>query len=49
MEDIVARVAQLERAAGSARKLRKRSAILTWPSKKTLRGPATNDGADNGE
>ena len=49
MEGIEARVAQLERAADSARKLRKRSAILTWPSKKTLRGPATNDGADNGE
>ena len=49
MEGIEARVAQLERAADSARKLRKRSAILTWPSKKTLPGPATNDGADNGE
>ena len=49
MEGIEARVAQLERAADSAKKSRKRSAILTWPSKKTLRGPATNDGADNGE
>ena len=49
MEDIEARVAQLERAAGSAKKSRKRSAILIWPSKKTLRGPATNGGADHGE
>ena len=49
MEGIEARVAQLERAADSAKKSRKRSAILTWPSKKTLPGPATNDGADNGE
>ena len=49
MEGIEARVAQLERAADSAKRSRRRSAILTWPSKKTLPGPATNDGADNGE
>jgi hypothetical protein len=33
IEDIIARVSDLERAAGSTKRSRKRSAILTWPSK----------------
>jgi hypothetical protein len=49
MEDIVARVAELERAAGSAHRSHKPSAILSWPNKKALPGPAINAGADNGE
>jgi len=49
MEGIEARVVELERTTGSAKKSRKRSAILIWPSTKALPGPATNDGADNGE
>lgn len=41
MEDIEARVAELERAAGAAKKSRQRSAILTLSSTKALPGPAT--------
>src|ERR1017187_5313369 len=41
IEDIEARVAELERAAGSAKRSRKRSAILTFTSTKALPGPAT--------
>ena len=47
--DIAARVAQLERAADSARRSRKRSAILTLPSPKALPSPETNAGVDNSE
>ncbi|MGO9013283.1 MAG: hypothetical protein ACLQPN_24565 [Bryobacteraceae bacterium] len=47
--DIVARVAQLERAADSAKRSRKRSAILTLPSTKALPSPATNAGRENSE
>jgi transposase-like protein len=47
--DIVARVAQLERAADSAKRPRKRSAILTLPSQKALPSPAANAGTDNSE
>jgi hypothetical protein len=51
MEDIVTRVADLERAAGSTYRSPQPSAILTWPDKKALPlpGQATNVGADNGE
>jgi hypothetical protein len=49
MENIVARVAELERAAGSAHRSHQPSAILTWPNTKVLPGPATKTGADNGE
>ena len=49
MAAIVARLAQLERAADSARRLPKRSAILTLPSTKALPCPATNASPDNGE
>jgi hypothetical protein len=49
IKDIVARVAELERAAGSARRPRKRSVILAWSSSMALPDPATNDGSDNGE
>ena len=49
MEDIAARVAELERAAGSAHRSHQPSAILTWPNKKALPGPATEAGEDNGE
>jgi hypothetical protein len=41
MEDIEARVAELERAAGSAKRSRKRSAILTLTIPKALPVPAT--------
>jgi hypothetical protein len=41
MEDFEARVAELERAAGSAKRSRKRSAILTLSSTRALPGPAT--------
>jgi transposase-like protein len=41
IEDIEARVAELERTAGSARKSPKRSADLTWLSAMPLPGPAT--------
>ena len=41
MEDLVARVAELERTAGSPRKSRKRSADLTWLNATPLPGPAT--------
>jgi transposase-like protein len=41
MEDIEARVAELERAADSANRSRKRSAILTLSSTKALPGPPT--------
>ena len=41
IEDIEARVAELERAAGSANRSRKRSAILTWSSTDALPEPAT--------
>ena len=47
MEDLAARVAELERAVGSAQKSRQRSAILTWPSTKALPGPPPDAGADN--
>ncbi|MFZ0935807.1 MAG: hypothetical protein WA015_15910 [Bryobacteraceae bacterium] len=47
--DIVARVAELERAVDSAKRLRKRSAIVTLPSTKALPSPETNGGGDNGE
>lgn len=40
VEDIAARLAELERAAGSARASRKRSAIVTLSSTKALPGPA---------
>jgi transposase-like protein len=40
VEDLEARVAELERAAGSAKRSRKRSAILTLASSKALPGPA---------
>ncbi len=40
IEDIAARVAELERAASSARALRQRSAIVTLSSTKALPGPA---------
>jgi hypothetical protein len=49
MEAIVARLAELERAAGSALRSHQPPAILTWPNKKALPGPATKAGADNGE
>jgi hypothetical protein len=41
MEDLEARVAELERAADSAKRSRKRAAILTMSSTKALPGPAT--------
>jgi hypothetical protein len=41
IEDIDVRVAELERAAGSANRSRKRSAILTWSSTDALPNPAT--------
>jgi transposase-like protein len=41
IEDIDVRLAELERAAGSANRSRKRSAILTWSSKNALPDPAT--------
>jgi hypothetical protein len=41
MEDIEARVAELERAADSAKRPRKRTAVLTLSSTKALPGPAT--------
>jgi transposase-like protein len=41
IEDIDERVAELERAAGSANRSRKRSAILTWSSTDALPDPAT--------
>jgi transposase-like protein len=41
MEDIEDRVAKLERAAGSIRKARKRSAVLTLVNATPLPGPAT--------
>ncbi len=41
IEDIDVRVAELERAAGSANRSRKRSAILTWSSTDALPEPAT--------
>jgi transposase-like protein len=41
IEDIDVRVAELERAAGSANRSRKRSAILTWSSTDPLPDPAT--------
>ena len=41
IEDIDVRVAELERAAGSANRSRKRSAILTWSSTDALLEPAT--------
>jgi hypothetical protein len=41
MEDIEARVAELERAANSAKRSPRRSAILTLVSTKALPGPAT--------
>jgi hypothetical protein len=41
IEDIDVRVAELERAAGSANRSRKRSAILTWSSTDALPDPAT--------
>ena len=41
IEDLEARVAEVERAAGSAKRSRKRSAILTLTSPKVLPGPAT--------
>jgi len=41
MEDLETRVAELERVADSAKRLRKRSAILTLSSTKALPGPAT--------
>ena len=40
IEDIAARLAELERAAGSARASRQRSAIVTLSSTKALPGPA---------
>ena len=40
IEDIEARVAELERAAGSARGSRKSSAVVEWASTKALPGPA---------
>src|ERR1039458_1410591 len=42
--DIETRVAELERAAGSANRSRQRSAILTLASTKALPGPATTLG-----
>ena len=41
IEDIDVRVAELERAAASTNRSRKRSAILTWSSKNALPEPAT--------
>jgi len=41
MEDLETRVAELERAAGSAKRSRKRTAILTFSSTKALRGRST--------
>ncbi|HEV3447927.1 MAG TPA: helix-turn-helix domain-containing protein [Gemmataceae bacterium] len=41
IEDIDVRVAELERAAGSANRSRKRSAILTWSSTEALPDSAT--------
>ena len=41
IEDIVSRVSELERAADSAKRSRKCSAILTLSSTKALPGPAT--------
>jgi hypothetical protein len=41
MEDLEARVAELERATDSAKRSRKRVAILTLSSTKALPGPAT--------
>src|ERR1039457_2642968 len=41
IDDSEARVAELERVAASAKRSRKRSAILTLTSTKALRGPAT--------
>src|SRR6266852_8786099 len=41
IEDIDVRVAELERAAGSANRSRKRPAILTWSSTDALPEPAT--------
>jgi AcrR family transcriptional regulator len=40
VEDIAARLAELERAASSARGSRKRSGVVEWASTKTLPGPA---------
>jgi hypothetical protein len=40
IEDIDVRVAELERAAGSANRSRKHPAILTWSSTDALPGPA---------
>jgi hypothetical protein len=40
IEDIEARVAELERAAGSARGSRKHSTVVEWASTKALLGPA---------
>jgi len=47
--DILARVAELERAAGSARRSHQRSAILVCPNRKALPAPAANAGPDNGK
>ncbi|MGA2726144.1 MAG: helix-turn-helix domain-containing protein [Bryobacteraceae bacterium] len=41
MEDIEARLAELERVTDSAKRLRKRSAVLILSSSKALPGPAT--------
>ena len=41
MEDLETRVAELERAAGSAQRSRKRTAILTFSSTKALPGRST--------
>jgi transposase-like protein len=41
MEDIEARVADLERAADPAKRSRQHSANVTWPSIQALPGPAT--------
>jgi len=47
--DVVARVAELERAADSARRSRKRATILTLSQTKALPGPETKGGGDSSE
>jgi transposase-like protein len=49
IEDIDVRVADLERAVGSAKTSHKGYEIVTWPSQKALPGPPTNPGEENGE
>jgi hypothetical protein len=48
IEEAVARVTELERAAGSIHKSHAGSAIVPWPTKKALPSPAADSGTDQG-